>query len=59
MERNEVAKGLYNFIVDGTEGKTFRDSVADAHKHTSNERFYIFVEKGTYYIGRDFTAISP
>jgi uncharacterized repeat protein (TIGR02543 family) len=58
MERTAVTKSLYDFVVDGTEGKTIVDAINAANAQTSGKRYRIFVKNGQHYLGNVLTAMN-
>jgi uncharacterized repeat protein (TIGR02543 family) len=58
MERTAVTKSLYDFVVDGTDGKTIVDAIKAANAQTSGKRYRIFVKNGQHYLGSVLTAIN-
>ena len=58
MERSDVEKAMYDFVVDGTAGNTFQDAVKAANAFQADNRFRIFVKDGEYYLGDAITTIT-
>jgi pectin methylesterase-like acyl-CoA thioesterase len=58
MQRTAVTKALYDFIVDGTTGKTIVDAINAANAQTSGNRYRIFVKNGKHDLGNVLTALN-
>lgn len=58
MQRTPVTKALYDFVVDGTAGKTIVDAIKAANAQTSASRYRIFVKNGKHYLGDVLTAMN-
>lgn len=58
MKRTSVEKSMYDFVVDGTDGKKFADAIAAANANTLGRRYRIFVKNGTYNLGNGMTHLT-